>query len=213
VAVRSEAEAAAEEAEEAESAESAGGAAAVEAIVPSSVGRREGQARAGRSTAATLATTRAAVRAATETFFVLFFGVDERRRRSEEVESEKGDLDRALARFALDCLLLLPLCSILDRTTGVFLFVYASRLSRLLPCPSDRGERRENRQERRGQKRRSSARAHCRASSTKKKKKTVVRRNPTSLLTCDPSVARSVLLICAFTSSGRLIHCAARTAC
>lgn len=34
-----------------------------------------------------------------------------------------------------------------------------------------------------------------------------------SILTCDPSVASSVLLICAFTSSGRFIHCAARTAC
>lgn len=32
------------------------------------------------------------------------------------------------------------------------------------------------------------------------------RRKGSQLLTCEPSVARSVLLICAFTSSGRFIH-------
>ena len=71
MAVRSEAEETAAEAEEAESAESAP-AAAEEDRVPRRVGSRDGQARAGRSMAATLATTRAAVRAATETFFLFW---------------------------------------------------------------------------------------------------------------------------------------------
>lgn len=90
--MRREAEAAAAvEAEEAESAESAaGGAAAVEAIVPSKVGRRDGQARAGRSMAATLATTRAAVRAATETYFVRMEGGGFEREREREWTEERG---------------------------------------------------------------------------------------------------------------------------